>query len=147
MRFADDFHSWLRHLWKSSANRLTRDPKIVIHGNSCIILYMFTSGNEWLIMYHTALLNHIGLDASYYTTIPKHRIIKIVLHIGYIDINSLQPSSTTSWHWAGLTLAQVMADCLTARSLYLNQCGLIISKVQRYSSEDKFPRETLAISH
>ena len=39
MRFADDFHSWLRHSWKSSANRLTRDPKIVIHGNSCIILY------------------------------------------------------------------------------------------------------------
>ena len=27
--------------WKSLANRLTRDPKIVIHGNSCIILYIF----------------------------------------------------------------------------------------------------------
>ena len=26
---------------KSLANRLTRDPKIVIHGNSCIILYIF----------------------------------------------------------------------------------------------------------
>ena len=41
MRFANDFHSWLRHSWKSLANRLTRDPKIVIHGNSCIILYIF----------------------------------------------------------------------------------------------------------
>ena len=40
MRFANDFHSWLRHSWKSLANRLTRDPKIVIHGNSCIILYI-----------------------------------------------------------------------------------------------------------
>ena len=39
MRFANDFHSWLRHSWKLLANRLTRDPKIVIHGNSCIILY------------------------------------------------------------------------------------------------------------
>ena len=39
MRFTNDFHSWLRHSWKSLANRLTRDPKIVIHGNSCIILY------------------------------------------------------------------------------------------------------------
>ena len=38
MRFAKDLHSWLRHSWKSLANRLTRDPKIVIHGNSCIIL-------------------------------------------------------------------------------------------------------------
>ena len=37
MRFANDFHSWR----KSLANRLTRDPKIVIHGNSCIILYLF----------------------------------------------------------------------------------------------------------
>ena len=40
MRFANDFHSWLRHSWKLLANRLTRDPKIVIHGNSCIILYV-----------------------------------------------------------------------------------------------------------
>ena len=32
---------WLRHSWKLLANRLTRDPKIVIHGNSCIILYFF----------------------------------------------------------------------------------------------------------
>ena len=40
MGFANDFHLWLRHLWKLLANRLTRDPKIVIHGNSCIILYI-----------------------------------------------------------------------------------------------------------
>ena len=55
MRFANDFHPWLRHSWKllanritsdrhgwkSLANRITSDPKIVIHGNSCIILYIF----------------------------------------------------------------------------------------------------------
>ena len=40
LRFANNFHSWLRHSWKLLANRLTRDPKIVIHGNSCIILYI-----------------------------------------------------------------------------------------------------------
>ena len=43
MRFANEFHSWLHHSWKSLANRLTRDPKIVIHGNSCIILYVYLS--------------------------------------------------------------------------------------------------------
>ena len=43
-RIANDFHSWLRHSWKLLANRLTRDPKIVIHGNSCIILYIFDMG-------------------------------------------------------------------------------------------------------
>ena len=37
--FANDFYSWLHHLWKLLANRLTCDPKTVFHGNSCIILY------------------------------------------------------------------------------------------------------------
>ena len=41
IRFTNDFHSWLRHSWISLANCLTRDPKIVIHGNSSIILYIF----------------------------------------------------------------------------------------------------------
>ena len=29
------------------ANRLTRDPEIVIHGKSCIVLYMYTTGREY----------------------------------------------------------------------------------------------------
>ena len=31
----------MRHSWKLLANRITRDPKILIHGNSCIILYIY----------------------------------------------------------------------------------------------------------
>ena len=42
MRFANDFHSWLCHSWKSLANHLTRDRKIIIHGNSWIILYFLS---------------------------------------------------------------------------------------------------------
>ena len=38
--FGNDFNSWLSHSSKLLANRLTRDPNIVIHGNSCIILYL-----------------------------------------------------------------------------------------------------------
>ena len=49
MRFANDFHSWLRHSWKLLANRLTRDPKIVIHGNSCIILYILIMLRKFMI--------------------------------------------------------------------------------------------------
>ena len=45
MWFANDFHSWLRHTWKLLANHLTRDPKIIIHGNSCIIHYIFNQDN------------------------------------------------------------------------------------------------------
>ena len=57
-RFANDFHEWrshewkslanpltsdtkiVRHEWKSLANPLTSDPKIVIHGKECIILFL-----------------------------------------------------------------------------------------------------------
>ena len=39
-RFANDFQSWLRHSWKLLANRPTRDQKFIIHGYSCIILYI-----------------------------------------------------------------------------------------------------------
>ena len=50
MRFANDFHSWLRHSRKSLANRLTPDPKMVIHGNSCIILYI---SSDLALGYHS----------------------------------------------------------------------------------------------
>ena len=46
--FANDFHSWLRHSWKLLANHLTRDQKIVIHGNSCIILYLHDTYSTFL---------------------------------------------------------------------------------------------------
>ena len=62
-------------------------------------------------------------------------------------INSLGPSDTIWRHIAGSTLAQVMACCLTAPSHYLNQCWLIISKVQWHPSQSNFTRNTSAISH
>ena len=45
------------------------------------------------------------------------------------QVNSLGPSDAIWRQKTGLTLAQVMACCLTAPSHYLNQCWLIISKV------------------
>ena len=53
MRFANNFHSWLRHSWKSLANRLTHDPKIVIHGNSCIILYISIALAMAILQFYT----------------------------------------------------------------------------------------------
>ena len=38
--FANDFHSWLRQSWISLTSHLTRDHKIIIDGNSSIILYV-----------------------------------------------------------------------------------------------------------
>ena len=53
-------------------------------------------------------------------------------------VNSLWPSDTIWRQRSGSTLAQVMACCLMAPSHYLNQCWLIISKVQWHSSECNF---------
>ena len=62
-------------------------------------------------------------------------------------VNSLGPSDAISWQRSGSTLAQVMACCLMAPSHYLNQCWLILSKVQWHSSESIFTRATSAIYH
>ena len=63
------------------------------------------------------------------------------------DINSLGPSDTIWRQRSGSTLARLMACCLTAPNHYLNQCWLIISKVEWHSSEGKFTRDTSAINH
>ena len=62
-------------------------------------------------------------------------------------INSLWPSDAIWWQRSGSTLAQVMACCLTAPSHNLNQCWLIISKLQWHSSECNFTRDAPVISH
>ena len=62
-------------------------------------------------------------------------------------VNSLRPSDAIWRHRSGSTLAQVMACCLTAPSHYLNQCWLIISKIQWYSSEGNVTRDILATNH
>ena len=62
-------------------------------------------------------------------------------------VNSLWPSDAKWQQGSRSTLVQVMACCLMAPSHYLNQCWLIISKVQWHSSECNFTRDTSAISH
>ena len=46
-RFANNFHEWRSHEWKSLANRITSDSKIVIHGNECIILFLTRCLMSW----------------------------------------------------------------------------------------------------
>ena len=50
-------------------------------------------------------------------------------------------------HSFGSTLVEVMACCLTAPSHYLNQFSLIINKVQWYSSNGNFTKDTSAIHY
>ena len=62
-------------------------------------------------------------------------------------LNSLGPSDPIWRHRSGSTLVQVMACCLTAPSHYLNQCWLIITKVQGHSSDGSFTRDAPTINH
>ena len=73
------------------------------------------------------------------------------LYIFYFSIflfyfTSLWPSDAIWRQRSGSTLAQVMACCLTAPSHYLNQCWLIISKIQLHSSDGNFTRDTSVIN-
>ena len=61
--------------------------------------------------------------------------------------NWLGPNDAIWQQGSGSTWTQVMACCLTAPSHYLNQCWLIIRKVQWYSSEDNFTSDISAINH
>ena len=80
-------------------------------------------------------------------TFPHHGIIMWFNNTGQHYFNSLWPSDAIWQQRSGSTLAQVMTCCLTAPSHYLNQCWLIISKVQWHSSECNFTRDTSATSH
>ena len=68
-----------------------------------------------------------------------------ILYVTQYLFYSFSTSNTIWRHKSGSTLAQVMACCLTAPSHYLNQCWLVIGKVQWLSSECNFTRYTLAI--
>ena len=61
-------------------------------------------------------------------------------HMQLRGINSVWPSDAIWRHRSGLTLAQVMACCLTALSHYLSQCWLITSKVHWQSFEGNFKK-------
>ena len=110
MRFAHEFHSRLHHSWKSLAKRLNRDPKIVIHDNSCIILYIIVmlygiscfvgplcdgtqlydskcqlSLTPSLPIIHHAITDTHLLAKRCNQTFPKHRIVIFALtfHISF----------------------------------------------------------------
>ena len=67
-----------------------------------------------------------------------------LVHIEVASFNSLRPNDAIWQHISRLTLAQIMACCLTAPSHYLNQCWFIISKMQWHSFEGNFIKRYLS---
>ena len=58
-RFAKDFHKWRSHEWKSLATRIKSDPKIIIHRNKCIIIFLTCYFMSWT--HNSAKNNHPSL--------------------------------------------------------------------------------------
>ena len=58
-RFANNFHEWRSHEWKSLANRITSDPKIAILGNEGIILFLARYFMSWT--HNSTENNHLSL--------------------------------------------------------------------------------------
>ena len=54
--FANDLHEWRSQEWKSLAKHITRDQKIVIHGNECIIVFLTRYFLSWT--HNSAKNNH-----------------------------------------------------------------------------------------
>ena len=48
-RFANNFHGWRSHEWKSLANCITSDTKNFIHGNECFILFLTRYLMSWTL--------------------------------------------------------------------------------------------------
>ena len=87
----------------------------------------------------------LWLDHGWFYSYPSG-----LLHWSWCDkmqVNSLGPSDAIWRQRSGSPLAQVMSCCLTTPSHYLNQCWLIISKVEQHSCKDKFTRDTSVINH
>ena len=65
-RFSNDFHEWRGYDWKSLAKRITSVPKIVIHGNDCIFLFltrhfMFWTYNSAEYIHYRSLISPLSL--------------------------------------------------------------------------------------
>ena len=96
---------------------------------------------------YLTLIDTCHMKGKIYILAPPTKKKMIVIdYVGNL-LNPLWPSDAIWRHRYWSTLAQVMACCLTAPSLYLNQCWLTISTDQWHLSKGNFPRDTPAINH
>ena len=112
-RFANDFHEWRSHDWKSLANRLRSDPKIVIHGNECIILFLTRYFMSWT--YNYAKNNYRSL------------ISPLSLRTAFSDLVLWRHHSwsVTSHERTALALWRLFADCCCTHKLAQKRSSLV----------------------
>ena len=78
MRFANDFHSWR----KSLANRLTLEPKIVIHGNSCILYVFYCYSMCYYIQHSDDKVIRYWTHKRHPISCPHWQAVGLLLYLG-----------------------------------------------------------------
>ena len=112
-RFANNFHEWRSHEWKSLANRITSDPKIVIHGNECIILFLTRYLMSW-----THLSAKIIIQRWF-----RHCRQGQSFLIQYCDVSTVYPwrhANVGHWH-----CDVIFVDCSRTRKLAQRRSSLV----------------------
>ena len=133
-------------LWGESQESFTNMAQLKSqHGKA--ILCRVKCGMKILIYFQTANACTVEIWELVSNFIPHFIILLSEMGPMWPMINSLWPSDAIWRQRSGSTLTQVMAYCLTAPSHYLNQCWLIISKVQWYLSVGTFTTDTSAMNH
>ena len=105
-RFANDFHEWRSHELKSLTNRLTSDPKIVIHGNECIILFLTRNYMSWT--HNSAKNNYRSL------------ISPLSLRTAFSVLVSWRHTNVRHWH-----CNVIFADCCCTRKSAQKRSSLV----------------------
>ena len=102
-----------------------------------LICWVHTQNDPWPVLHNTVTQESRASTALLLTTVPNNKLWTKWQGIMSLPVFLLLwPSDTIRRHKSGLTLAQVMVCCLTAPSHYLNQCWLIINKVQWHFTRD-----------
>ena len=80
--FANDIHEWRSHDWKSVANHLTSDQKIIIHGNEWFILFRTRNFLSWThCSTHFAIVAKEGLFWLNIVTSREREALALWRHI------------------------------------------------------------------
>ena len=102
-RFANNFHEWKIHEWKSLANHITSDSKIFIHGNECIIIFLTCYFMSWRHSStknnHRSLISPLSLKNGLFwlSTVTSPQFICGVTWSGIVTLYSLTVFARANW--------------------------------------------------
>ena len=130
------------YIWYINQNQF----RVTVEMNNFLNVFIATN-TAYPQNMHVNLLCFLFLWLWYYGLIYSLMQLPWLLKWHRSCVHSLRLSDAMWRQRTRSTLAQVMACCLNAPSHYLNQCWLIIPKVQWLSSEGNLTRNTSAINH